>query len=164
GQLSGYASRLHYFSEWIRNNEKKGLVKDITVSLGGIPAEKRLNFMTAHRDLYPRLSDATAYEQMEVVEETLEAQEYSYIPRSVLVKQLNNLQHGDIIALATSINGLDVTHTGIVFKKSNGEYHLLHASSRGQVEISEKPLLEYLAGVKGNTGILVARPILLNRR
>lgn len=160
GQLSGYASRLHYFSEWIRNNEKKGLVRDMTASLGGIPADKKLNFMTSHRELYPRLAASPAFKEMEAVEEKLHGQEYTYIPSSVLVSRLSELKHGDIIALATSINGLDVTHTGIVFRKSNGKYHLLHASSRGQVEISEKPLLEYLAGVKSNTGILVARPTL----
>ena len=158
GQLSGYASRLHYFSEWIRDNEKKGLVKDITASLGGVPAEKVLNFMTTHRDLYPRLSASEAFQEMEAVETKLESEPYFYIPASVLISRINELEHGDIIALATNINGLDVTHTGIVFRKKNGEFHLLHASSRGQVELSDKPLLEYLADVKTNTGILVARP------
>ncbi len=158
GQLSGYASRLHYFSEWIRDNEKKGLVKDISASLGGIPAEKVLDFMTSHRDLYPRLSASAAFKEMEAVEKQLKSEPYSFIPGSMLKLKVNDLQHGDIIALATNIKGLDVTHTGIVYKKKNGELHLLHASSKGSVEISEKPLLEYLSGIKSNTGILVARP------
>src|SRR5512133_46241 len=29
GTLNGYCSRLHYFSDWIRDNERKGFVKDI---------------------------------------------------------------------------------------------------------------------------------------
>lgn len=158
GQLNGYASRLHYFSEWIRDNEKKGLVKDITVSLGGVPAEKTLNFMTSHRDLYPRLSGSQDFMEMQVVEKKLKTEPYRYVPGSVLRSNLSELRHGDIIALATNINGLDVTHTGIVFKGTDGELHLLHASSKGSVEISEKPFLKYLSGVKNNTGILVARP------
>lgn len=158
GQLSGYASRLHYFSEWIRNNEEKGLVRDISVSLGGVPAEKTLSFMTSHRELYPRLADDKSFEEMEEVEQELKSKPYSYVPAKVLSTRINDLRHGDIIALATNIKGLDVTHTGIVFRKSDGVLHLLHASSRGQVELSEKPLLQYLSGVKGNTGILVARP------
>ncbi len=158
GQLTGYASRLHYFSEWIRDNEEKGLVKDMAFKLGGVPSGKVLNFMTSHRDLYPRLSATQAFEEMQAIEQKLESEPYYFIPGGVLVSKVKELKHGDIIALATNINGLDVTHTGIVFKKKNGEFHLLHASSRGQVEISEKPLLEYLAGVKSNTGILVARP------
>ena len=158
GKLSGYASRLHYFSEWISNNEKKGLVKDISQALGGVPADKTLNFMTSHRELYPRLSASEAFEEMQAIEKELANQKYSYIPGSVLISKINELKHGDIIALATSINGLDVTHTGIVYREKNGQLHLLHASSKGQVEISDKPLLDYLSGVKSNTGILVARP------
>lgn len=158
GQLSGYASRLHYFSEWIRDNEKKGLVKDISAALGGIPAEKSRDFMTSHRDLYPRLSDSNAYQELLSVEKQLEKQQYFYVPGSVLSERLNELKHGDIIALATNISGLDVTHTGIIYKNVAGELHLLHASSKGRVEISEKPLLEYLSGIQSNTGILVARP------
>ncbi|MCE2613755.1 DUF1460 domain-containing protein [Flavobacteriaceae bacterium D16] len=159
GKLSGYASRLHYFSEWIRDNERKGLVKDISATLGGIPAEKARDFMTSHRDLYPRLSDLNAYQELLAVEKQLEKQPYFYVPGSVLSERLNELQHGDIIALATNINGLDVTHTGIIYKNEDGVLHLMHASSKGRVEISEKPLLKYLAGIQSNTGILVARPV-----
>ncbi len=35
GKLNGYASRLHYFSEWISNNQKMGYLKDITKEVGG---------------------------------------------------------------------------------------------------------------------------------
>ena len=33
GELIGYPSRLHYFTEWIRNNESKGLVKRYYLNL-----------------------------------------------------------------------------------------------------------------------------------
>lgn len=35
GNLQGYGSRLHYFTEWIRDNERKGLVKDMGQSWVG---------------------------------------------------------------------------------------------------------------------------------
>jgi len=66
---------------------------------------------------------------------------------------------GDIIALATSIKGLDVTHTGFALKMPNGRIHLLHASSSGEVKISEEPLADYLKKIKNNIGIIVARPL-----
>ena len=53
GKLDGYASRLHYFSEWIANNQKKGLLKDITAEIGGEVITKNINFMSTHRQLYP---------------------------------------------------------------------------------------------------------------
>ena len=55
GRLQGYASRLHYFSDWIHDNEKKGIIKDVTAEIGGRPWRKTVNFMTTHPDLYPAL-------------------------------------------------------------------------------------------------------------
>ena len=69
------------------------------------------------------------------------------------------IRDGDIIALATQIPGLDVTHTGIAIRGDDGRIHLLHASTEGRVKVSEEPLADYLEGIKGNTGILVVRPL-----
>ena len=34
GKLDGYCSRLHYFSEWIRDNQKRNIVRDLTSECG----------------------------------------------------------------------------------------------------------------------------------
>ncbi len=159
GIRRGYPSRLHYFTDWIRNNAKKGLVEDITQSLGGLPLEKRIDFMGTHPDLYPALSSEAALEAVQKVEQELSEQVTYILPREEVSEVENQIQNGDIIALATSIDGLDVTHTGFAFRKDNGHLHLLHASTRGSVEISKAPLADYLQGVKGNTGIIVVRPL-----
>jgi hypothetical protein len=159
GIRNGYPSRLHYFTDWIRNNAKKGLVGDITQGLGGLPLEKRIDFMGSHPDLYPALSSEAALKAVQKVEQALSEQVIYVLPREEVSKVENQIQNGDIIALATSIDGLDVTHTGLAFRKDNGRVHLLHASTRGSVEISKAPLSEYLQGVKGNTGIIVVRPL-----
>ena len=52
GKIDRYPSRLHYFSDWIYNNQKKGIVKDITKELGGVPIKFNLNFMSTHQDSY----------------------------------------------------------------------------------------------------------------
>lgn len=158
GQLNGYPSRLHYFSEWITNNETKGLVKEMTSIIGGVSLEKARNFMTVHRELYPHLESSENYEIMIQIEKTLREQPIYYLPVKALASGEKAIQHGDIIALATSIEGLDVTHTGIASREADGRIYLLHASSKGQVELSQIPLVDYLGGVKNNTGILVARP------
>ena len=46
GRLQGYASRLHYFSDWIHDNQKKGIVRNVTAEIGGRPFRKTINFMT----------------------------------------------------------------------------------------------------------------------
>lgn len=159
GKLSGYGSRLHYFTEWIADNSDKGIIRDITKELGGIAIEKEINFMSGHRDLYPMLKDDSNFEDILTAEKRLNNKSIYYLPREQVKNLEKQLQDGDIIALATSIDGLDVTHTGFAYMNSNGRIHLLHASSSGEVEISEKPLSEYLKGIKSNTGIIVARPL-----
>jgi len=163
GNLEGYPSRLHYFTEWIRNNEKKGLVKDITAELDGVELEKPINFMGTHRNLYPFLASDENYEAMVAVEKEIAKEKLCYLPQDQIESKEHLIKSGDIIALATSIKGLDVTHTGIAIHQPDGRLHLLHASSKnGEVEISELPLADYLKNIKSNIGIIVARPTLLS--
>ena len=158
GELDGYASRLHYFTDWISNNEAKGLVKDITMEIGGEAQQKTIDFMSSHRDLYPMLTDDTSFELISKTEEALSERTTYVLSVDQIAAAESQIRDGDIIALATSVGGLDVTHTGFALRH-NGRIHLLHASSSGSVEISEKPLADYLKGVRHNTGIIVARPL-----
>ncbi len=159
GKLDGYASRLHYFSEWIANNEKKGLLKDITTEIGGTEITKDINFMSTHRDLYPFLSDDENFEKIKQSENHLNDQPICVLPQNAIEMNEALIRSGDIIALTTAIEGLDITHTGIASREKDGRIHLLHASSSGQVEVSELPLVDYLKKIKKNTGIMVARPL-----
>jgi len=160
GDLDGYASRLHYFSEWIANNAEKGLLKDITGEIGGAEITKDIDFMSTHRDLYPFLADDANFEKIKASENYLNSQAICVLAQDKIAENEHLIQSGDIIALATSINGLDVTHTGIATREKDGRIHLLHASTGSmEVEVSKKPLAEYLKGIKSNTGIMVARPL-----
>ncbi len=159
GRLDGYGSRLHYFTEWIYDNEKKGLIEDITSSLGGEIIHKELHFMTGHRTLYPALKNDNAFEALKKTEKAISKNPLCVLSVETLIQNENLLASGDIIALATSIDGLDVTHTGFAIRMPDNRIHLLHASASGAVEISDKPLSEYLKGIRHNTGIIVARPV-----
>ena len=160
GKLNGYGSRLHYFTEWIRNNQEKGLLKDITNEVGGVEIKKEINFMGTHRDLYPFLKDDSNFEKILATEKELAKETFCYLPQDQIEANEQLIQTGDIIALATSINGLDVTHTGIATREKDGRIHLLHASTGSmEVEVSKLPLADYLKGIKSNIGILVARPL-----
>jgi hypothetical protein len=161
GKLDGYGSRLHYFSEWIRNNEKKGLLKDITNQVGGVEIKKDINFMGTHRNLYPFLKDDKNFKKILTTEKELAQQTFCYLPQDQIETNEHLIQTGDIIALTTSIKGLDITHTGIATREKDGRIHLLHASTgSNEVEVSKLPLAEYLKKIKKNTGIMVARPVI----
>jgi cell wall-associated NlpC family hydrolase len=158
GKLTNYCSRLHYFSDWIYDNAKRGLVVNITPSLGGIPLNQTLNFMTEHRQSYPQLADDGNYDCIRQVEAKLKDVPLTYIPQDQISTLYDRLQPGDIIATATDIEGLDVTHTGLVFQSPDGKIGFIHASPSGQVTVSPD-LQSYVQAVEGQIGIIVARPL-----
>ncbi len=159
GHLNGYCSRLHYFSDWISDNQRRGTVHNITFSLGGVSLKKKLNFMSTHQSHYDRLANHNAnYQCIVEMEAHLERITIDYIPTQQIRSLDSSLQPGDIIGIATNIPGLDVTHTGLVYRTAKGQIGLIHASPKGKVTVSQD-LLRYVNNVKDSIGILVARPL-----
>ena len=160
GKPAGYASRLHYFSEWIRDNEKKGIVQDYTTAAGGTDIEKKINFMTSKRKSYPQLKADSNFTAMRSVEKNLSAEHLHILASKDIKPAEQGITEGDIIAVTTSISGLDVTHTGIAVRNDKGEVCLMHApDAGGKVHISAEPLWKYVQKNKKNTGISIARPV-----
>lgn len=160
GEIDGYPSRLHYFTDWIHNNQEKGIVRDITYDIGGDPYIKKVNYMSTHTESYKQLDGNDEYiTRMEEVEKAMNKRKNYFIRKNEVDMFYDNLQTGDIIATTTNIDGLDVTHTGFVYKK-NGKTHFMHASiTKGEIIISKEELKEYLKGNKKQTGIIVVRPL-----
>lgn len=158
GQMNGYCSRLHYFVDWISDNQKRGTVQNLAQQLGGVSLNKTLNFMTTHRQSSPQLvSDNATFQCMVQQEAQLDRLTIDYIPTNQIRRLYSQLQPGDIIAVATNIPGLDVTHTGLVYRQPNGNIGFIHASPAGQVTIA-RDLERYISRVDRAIGILVARP------
>lgn len=159
GVINGYSSRLHYFCDWIWDNESKGIVKNITADIGGVSYSKNIDFMSTHTNSYKQLADSAELEGIKASEDAINSRYYYYIPTKDISKSYDLMQTGDIIATTTSIGGLDVTHTGYVYKEAGGTY-FMHASSKSKkVIISNEELQEYVAGDSKKTGIMVARPL-----
>jgi hypothetical protein len=159
GKIEGYPSRLHYFTDWIGDNERKGIVRDITRDLGGVPLVKVIDFMSTHPKSYPQLSDKSAVDAIRATELRLSSAAHTYLPKAAIREAQNKLRSGDIIAIATTIPGLDVSHTGLVFVKEGKPYYLHAPLSGGAVRVSQSSLADYLAGAGKQTGIIVARPM-----
>jgi hypothetical protein len=160
GKIDGYPSRLHYFSDWIYDGQKKGIVKNITKSLGGIPYKKKIDFMTTHRSAYTQLKNDKFYKNIGEIEKELNKRKLYYIPKDSVAEIENKLKNGDIVAFTTNISGLDVSHVAMIIKLNNGETRILEAPDVGlRVKMSYVPLSEYLMNNKNQTGIIVARPL-----
>jgi hypothetical protein len=160
GGRRGYASRLHYFSEWISDGESRGLVRSLGGELGGVADERPLRFMTAHRGSYPALADAAVMDEIAAIERRLDAQPRMVIPTKRIPQVVDRIETGDVIAFATEIGGLDVTHSAFAYRDRAGTLRVLHAPlSGGSVEVTRATLPEYVAAIRRATGILVARPL-----
>lgn len=159
GVIAGYPSRLHYFSDWIRENERRGIVQNVTQSLGGIVLDEPTDFMTVNRNLYSALESPEVFAAIREQERELSAAPRYWIPKAEIAGIASGIRNGDIIAATSATDGLDVAHTGLAIW-IDGELHLMHAPLVGSVvEISERPLAERIQGISGQDGIMVARPI-----
>jgi hypothetical protein len=160
GKRRGYTSRLHYFSEWIIDGQKRGLVRDMGKDLGGIDDTRPLRFMTEHRKSYPALADERVFRAIGEMERSLDKHPRHVVPTARIPEVADRIESGDVLAFATSIPGLDVSHAAFAYRDSAGVLRVLHAPlSGGAVEVTRSTLPEYVAAIKRATGILVARPM-----
>ena len=145
GILNGYTSRLHYFSDWIRNNEQMGFVKECTSETAcSEPKALWLDFMTTHVDSYlPMKKNPELVKEMATHEKNWQGTVVSYIPKEKLNLSSDELKikDGDVLAMVTNIKGLDIVHVGFAFWKE-GKLHLLHASSSAK-KVIEDPQTQY---------------------
>jgi len=159
GIINGYPSRLHYFSDWIFDNNQKNTVKTVSKQISNIPYPLNVNFMSTHPSSYRQLTDNPDFvQEMQEKEAEISARKMYYIPKNKLKIFESKLMDGDIVGLCTTVAGLDMTHVGILVRK-NGRVHLLHASSKAEkVILSDGTLEDYLNGRSSISGIMVARP------
>ncbi len=174
GRLDDYCSRLHYFSDWILDNQRRGLVQEMGRSLAGKPLTGSLSFMSQNWLKYPVLvAHPNLKKCISTTEVAINPQDVFYIPTQQISAHYSQLQSGDIIGVVTSIEGLDVTHSGLIYQPLNRQpVHqrvnqslnqstktgLMHASVRSGIKISPD-LEKYVARVDGAIGIVVARPL-----
>jgi hypothetical protein len=158
GKIDGYSSRLHYFIDWLRDNEKKKILKNVSKKLWEISQHKKINFMTTHRELYPAIANKTQLIKMLLIEKNISSKLFHVIGKNRMNSLKEKISNGDIIAFAAKQEGLDVAHVGFALWQGKN-LCLLHASSKeGKVTISKETLVNYLKSNKNFTGIIVARP------
>jgi hypothetical protein len=159
GQPAGYSSRLHYFSDWIFENQRKGILKNFTRALGGEPCRKKIDFMTKNEDRYPPLRNPETCRKIKDLEKKMRRRICYRLPKRLVKRTDGRISDGDLIAVTAAAEGLDVMHCGLAVR-IRGKIHLLHASAAARkVAISADTLDRYLAGSEGRTGILVARAV-----
>lgn len=158
-----YASRNHYFSQWILSNTANGLVMEISTPRKLFSSTQKLlcNYMTLHPQYYPMMgSEKGAKANIAGMEKELTGQKVNYIPKTSLgnTQMLRQtVKDGDILAIVTNKQGLDTSHIGIAVWHKDG-LHLLNASQiRKRVVEEPMTLKKYMSQHPTQTGIRVVR-------
>jgi len=160
GKLTDYTSRLHYTSDWVYDNEKKKVVKNITKEIGGERFPVKVFFMSKNPHHYRALNESPEFiKTIAKIEREINKRLHWFIPKNRVKEAQKYIQTGDIIALATKKEGLDFAHTGLACKDPKGEIRFLHASQKEGRVLLDRELYEYMRSVKAYIGITVARPL-----
>ena len=159
GIIDGYPSRLHYTSDWIANNEKNDVLRDITKEIGGVPIQFNVNLISTQYNSNKFLQNRPDFVQaMKEIEQEINSRTYYYIPKNKIEEKKNEIRNGDIICFVTSREGLDISHVGIAYWVNIDKLGFIHASqTAGKVLIDPDSIADYSAKISHNIGIIVLR-------
>ena len=151
GVIDGYPSRIHYFTDWIVENQKAGIAVQTV----------KVNYMSTHPQSYEALRKHPEYvAQIAKAERRITGQKFRYIPKKLVGRQAllrKAIKDGDIIAITCNKSGLDIAHLGFAVWKKDG-LHLLNASQLHHKVVDEPmTLYRYLQKHPSHTGIRIIR-------
>ncbi len=165
GQCTGeYLSRLHYLEDWLADNDRRGLVEDMTRSLGGVSVPhsaremsvgwRHYRYLAANRSLLGPLGE---------MEARVSSRPMYQIPKNRVASIEGKLRSGDIIGIISrdGPNRYSTSHVGLALRTNDGVLHFMHASSPrnyGRVVI-DSSISSYLSRYRSDSGILVGRPL-----
>ncbi len=156
-----YLSRLHYLEDWLYDNDRRGLVTDLTRSLGGVQVPHSAREMTNGWRHYRYLvHNRGLLRPLAEMEAEVSSRPLYEIPKSRVAAIESRLRSGDIIGIVsrdgryTSLRA--TSHVGLALRTADGTLHFMHASAPhnyGRVVIDTR-LSSYLYRYSSDTGIL----------
>ncbi|HZJ38130.1 MAG TPA: N-acetylmuramoyl-L-alanine amidase-like domain-containing protein [Chthoniobacterales bacterium] len=165
GQCTGeYLSRLHYLEDWLADNDRRGLVEDLTRSLGGVSVSHSAREMTVGWRQYRYLkANRSLLGPLRQMEARVSSRPLYQIPKNRVASIEGKLHSGDIIGIISRDGRrlFSTSHVGLALRVADGSLHFMHASSPrnyGRVVI-DSTISSYLYRYRSDSGILVARPL-----
>jgi hypothetical protein len=165
GECSGdYLSRLHYLEDWLYDNDRRGLVEDLTRDLGGRSVPHSAREMSAGWRHYRYLAaNRSLLGPLGRMEANVSSRSLYEIPKDRVAGIESKLRSGDIIGIISRDRGglYSTAHVGLALRTNDGVLHFMHASSPGNYGhvIVDSELSKYLYRYRSDSGILVARPL-----
>ncbi|WP_336845156.1 DUF1460 domain-containing protein [Providencia rettgeri] len=138
-----YYHRKHFFTDWFAESPKNAIDVTSTLTPNTITLTKQLN----------QKSDGSEY----IKGLGVKSRNVAYIPGNLITQQvLNNLQQGDFVGVYSLIDGLDVSHTGLVIKKNGNVFYRNASSLSKNNKVVDTPFIEYM---QSKPGIIVLRAL-----
>ncbi len=154
GEIS-YCTRQHYFHDWVGSAQLQGVLEASSAWPGQARRHLSLNFMSSHRDRYPALQSPALFDCIDALEQGRRIDQH-YLPLAALDDALPSLQSGDIFAVATRVEGLDVSHTGVLVRDGS-RLDAIHAAP-GRGVMRSRSFTTYLRSVPDAIGAVIVRP------
>jgi hypothetical protein len=163
GKAGDFTSRLHYTTDWLIDNEKKGVIKILAPELPGArPFTQKVGIMSRHPENYRQLAaHPEMVPKIRAMEDEINARSLMYLPMNQLAADEHLIQTGDIVGVCTTERGIDIAHTGLCMKDSAGVVHFMDASSkRSSMKVTyEIDIAKCLNWSRQLTGVMFARPL-----
>lgn len=161
GRCNGtFTSRLHHLEDWSQDNEKRGLLKDVTPTLPGArKLNREMNYMGKNWKSFRQLkANPKLVPTMVRVEAELSRRGIYYIPKEKVGAVEKYLRNGDVISIVTTWPGTYTSHVGLAVRDGRGGIRFLHASRNYRKVVLDERLSTYLKNNSKHLGIMVARP------
>lgn len=165
GQCTGaYLSRLHYLEDWLSDNDRRGLVQDLTRSLGGVSVPHSAREMTVGWRHYRYLANnRSLLGPLRQMEARVSSRPLYMVPKGRVAGIEGKLRSGDVVGIVSRDGRrmFSTSHVGLALRAADGSLHFMHASAPrnyGRVVIDSR-LSSYLHRYGSHAGILVARPV-----
>src|SRR6202162_1170838 len=114
--------RNHYMTGWLRNNERQGVIRPVSVPAAPIVSKERV------LNVVPGLA----------TQRTL----LKWVPKRAVRRLEPHLQSGDLIFFVSTRKNLDVFHAGIIAR--DGKRVFMRHASRSKGSVVEQELSEFL--------------------
>ncbi|MBV9672980.1 MAG: DUF1460 domain-containing protein [Verrucomicrobia bacterium] len=162
GRCNGsYTSRLHFLEDWAYDNERRGLVRNVTRSLGAVLMRGRyLNEMskTWRSSRYLR-NNPQLISQIRQIEYRVSSRDVYQIPKDRVAFVQSKIRNGDVICITGQGPEGFTEHVGLAYRDGSGVLRFMHASKDRREVMIDVPLQNYLYRYRKFAGIIVVRPL-----
>ncbi|MEA5217531.1 DUF1460 domain-containing protein [Enterobacter cloacae] len=136
-----YLHRRHFFSDWFATAPRNARDIPPYISPDYIVVDKQLNRKQDGGEYIPGLG--------------IHLRKINYIPgKAINQKVVNHLNDGDYVGIYSPLDGLDVSHVGIVVRHDGQVWFRNTSSLTGNRKVMDSPFLEYM---RTKPGIVVLR-------